>query len=122
LATSLIVWFAGVFCMRKLLSRYRRTHGPHTYADSWQPIRTIVYPCILNRLGGQHKDQVREDTYWSFIILILKCACGNGRWGAEREVTSFSHDAILRLTAHEHAGQVHIHHLIPVFQGVVLGW
>jgi hypothetical protein len=23
----------GVFCRRKLLSRYRRTHGPHTYAD-----------------------------------------------------------------------------------------
>jgi hypothetical protein len=37
----------------KIISRYRRTHGPHTYADCYiarrQPIRTVVYPRILNR-------------------------------------------------------------------------
>jgi hypothetical protein len=42
----------GVFCRRKLLSRYRRTHGPFTYADYClerrQPIRTVVYPRVLN--------------------------------------------------------------------------
>jgi hypothetical protein len=43
----------GVFCRRKRLSRYRRTHGPHTYAGCclarWQPIRTVVHPRVLNR-------------------------------------------------------------------------
>jgi hypothetical protein len=42
----------GVFCRRKLLSRYRRTHGPHTSVDCClarrQPIRTVVYPRVLN--------------------------------------------------------------------------
>jgi hypothetical protein len=34
-------------------ARYRRTHGPHTYADCCfarrQSIRTVVYPRVLNR-------------------------------------------------------------------------
>jgi hypothetical protein len=43
----------GVFCRRKLLSRYRRTHRPHTYADYYlareQPIRTVVFRRVLYR-------------------------------------------------------------------------
>jgi hypothetical protein len=43
----------GVLCRRKLISRYRRTHGPHTYTDCClarrQPIRTVVYPRVLSR-------------------------------------------------------------------------
>jgi hypothetical protein len=43
----------GVFCTSKLLSRYRQRHRPHTDANYClarsQPIRTVVYPHVLNR-------------------------------------------------------------------------
>jgi hypothetical protein len=51
--SSLPCRIPGVFCRRKPLSRYRRTHGPLTYADCClarrQPIRTGVYPRVLRQ-------------------------------------------------------------------------
>jgi hypothetical protein len=45
-------WIPGLFWVRKLPSRYRRTHGPHTCADCCparrQTIRTFVYLRVLN--------------------------------------------------------------------------
>jgi hypothetical protein len=99
----------GVFCRRKLLSRYRRTHGPHTYADCClarrQLIRIVVYLRVLNRqrLAAPQLlfvDEKARALAWlatsNLLIKIAHCHCLHycvyGIMSARSNSRSYRHD------------------------------